>query len=777
MQTLPAAITAEKNKTTGAKPVWILKLSRTGTTPLYISDRVLTITAADGTSQTTKAWVSSWGVLKEGITNGLGEMTIADYDLHLMADPTDAANIIYQVDTYDIETSTAEIQHWYEGMVAGTAAIKKFVGYVKEVSVDQNDEGVSLRLQDATLKLQGTLGTVLDSVTYPLADPDHIGKLLPIVFGTVNKLPALCVDAGWVTSLANQALSTDTTITVSELPSTTVVGKTFYIDAEQVTVTAANTTTRVLTVTRGVNGTTIANHSMGSVVIEKKATPIVFILADHALDTIGEIYIRVAGVDVNITASVTKYLGTSGNQLAAYPGKAAITIATTPAVMQQIWLAINNALDVDQGNHTHPTSTSTTVLRPNNVIYVYGGTLANNYNGTYAQRAFDNDTATYMQGNLAVQLSQVCDGTYNASPGFTYTTVNNIASCLNIRVGVVAECGYDYGSPVRIQLFIKGVMVLNQAIGNVFASGTFYTGWYPFTNMSDLYSYPSTSFAKIVMQNGSDCRCKEIWFEIQTGTATTYSPAAGVALTGDLSLIGNSIANVYTMDQLMANVARTTVATPLLACNDILSRVGYPAATGSSNITTAINGAITTQQSALYWLTRIAFESWALFKVSSAGSKLVPRGAGASQKPITSAMVRNSSRRKSAYEDIINKIALKFDLDYASTSADPYRQTVSDVNSASQTRYGVQDRPDLFLFQFITSSAIATALRDAYLTWYAARHWVHEVEVFLDNIEVEFGDSITLGFITGAPVGFVREARVAPGDDSAPDTITLVVEV
>jgi hypothetical protein len=310
-----------------------------------------------------------------------------------------------------------------------------------------------------------------------------------------------------------------------------------------------------------------------------------------------------------------------------------------------------------------------------------------------------------------------------------------------------------------------------------YASGTYYTGWYPFTNMSDLYSYPTSSFARIVLNNGSTSICNEIWIEVQTGTPTTYSPAAGVALTGDLSLIGNSIANVYTMDALLANAIRSTVNTPLLACNDILSRVSYPAATGSSAITTAINGAITTQQSAIYWLTRIAFESWALFKVSSADSKLVPRGAGVSQKTITAAMARNSSRRKSAYEDIINKIDLKFDLDYSNVTADPYRQTVSATNATSQTRYGIQDRADLFMFQFITSATIATALRDTYLTWYSARHWVHEVEVFLDNIEVEFGDSITLEFITGSPVGFVREARVAPGDDSEPDTITLVVEV
>ncbi len=939
MQTLPAAMTTEKNKTAGAKPVWILKLSRTGTTPLYISDRVLTITAADGTTQTTKAWVSSWGVLKEGITNGLGEMSIADYDLHLLADPTDAANIIYQVDTYDIETSTAEVQHWYEGMVAGTAAIKKFVGYVKEVSVDQNDEGVSLRLQDATLKLQGTLGTVLDSDTYPLADPDHIGKLLPIVFGTVNKLPALCVDAGWVTSLAQAISPTDYFFELSDVPETTK-NKTIYVDNEQITllndpadvfevsnawygsvawgnteyggtyvasqtnngdkkgaagaywqqaagaaynhitnnfkyptkiyelylfsvqdnynspadvdwtstltgslyviqdfdvyyctddqynwqllkqvrnndkivcrvgfdtpVTALHvlvvmlrspdnwmrvvelailgTYDKKMTVTRGANSTTPVNHAMGATVIEKKATPIVFLLADHPLETIGNIYIRVAGIDVDITGLVTKYLGTSGNQLAAYPGKAAITIATTPSVMQQLYLTINNALNLNQGNHTHPTVINAPqIIRPNGAGNVYNGTSANNWNSTFAQNCWDGNADTYMTGYQQSHYAEFSGGPENQNVVKFYTNaINNIANLMEVRVGCICQTP-GYGAGVcYLRLIVNGVEVCQLAIPNNAPKGTYQTGWFALNDFSQIYNnggaHP-TSYISMTMTNVPTSYLFDIWFEYRTGTATTYSAATGVALTGDLSLIGNNISNVYTMDQLMANVARPSVNTPLLACNDILSRVNYPAATGSSNITTAINGAITTPQSALYWLTKIAFESWALFKVSSAGSLLVPRGAGASQKPITAAMVRNSSRRKSAYEDIINKINLKFDFDYSNTTNDPYRQTTSATDATSQARYGIQDRPDLFLFQFITSASIATALRDAYLTWYSARHWVHEVEVFLDNIEVEFGDSITLAFIAGSPVGFVREARVAPGDDSEPDTITLVVEV
>lgn len=99
------------------------------------------------------------------------------------------------------------------------------------------------------------------------------------------------------------------------------------------------------------------------------------------------------------------------------------------------------------------------------------------------------------------------------------------------------------------------------------------------------------------------------------------------------------------------------------------------------------------------------------------------------------------------------------------------------VSPCQISGYPLPNRADLFMFQFITSSAIASALRDAYLNWYSARHWVHEIEVMLDNIEIEFGDSVTLGFISGTPVGFVREARVAPGDDDNLDTITLVVEV
>jgi hypothetical protein len=764
MRSLPTEITTQKNKPAGAQPVWILKLPRYGTTPIYLSDRKVTFWDASAAMQTAKPWVSSWGSIKEGITNGLGELSVGDFDVHILSDPLEFYNIVYQVQYYDLETEPAELFLWFDGMnePENIPPVLIFSGYVKEISIDRNDAGVELRLQDATLKLQGTVGTVLDTATYPLADPDHIGKLLPIVYGSVAKLPALCVDAGWVTSLANQIIPTDTTVTVSELPSTSVVGKTFYIDAEQITVTSVNTTTRVLTVTRGANSSTIANHATGTVIIEKKATPIVFLLADHVLDTIGDIFIRVAGVDVNITTSVTKYLGTPANQLTAYPGKAAITIATTPTVLQQIHMSIENSLSLNDALHNHAagTLTTTNVVSDTQNLAQTTGTASTNLR--------------YLPAGTYTLYGTALTKTFPAPPGtiltctLSYTITCPSGSYIYMGDKLIEGPTPSYNNASRSYTFnssdAAGMAQNTFSVRVWLWSGTIYTPNYTY---DDIRSASATASVSRSFTYNS----------ITSSNVSVSQSNSGVALTGDLSLVGNNIANVYTMDQLMASVARTSVATPLLAINDILTRAGQLVATGSSAITTAINGAITDQRSAITWLGRLAFEAWALFKVSGAGSKLIPRGTGASQKTITISMIRNYTRRKSAYEDIINKIDLRFDLDYSNTTADPYRQTVSAENATSQGRYGNQDRTDLFSCQFITSSAIATSLRDAYLTFYSDRHWVYDIEVFLDNIEVEFGDSITLGFITGSPVGVVREARVTPGDDTDPDTIILVVEV
>lgn len=785
MKNYPVAFSAKKNAKTGSNPIWLLVLDD-GVTTYYISDRVVTVKNLAGADVTTVAWVSSWGELIEGISNLIGEFSIGELRIHLLNDPNNAANIIHIIDNHDIETNPAYLCCWFYGIADPCQAV--FCGYVREINIDGNDSGVELLLQDFSLKAENIVGHIITRTNYPLAEPSEIGKLVPIPFGVVNKLRAVYVDCGWVTAISVAITITDTVIYVSELFSATTVGKTVYIDNEQLYITAENSITKALTVTRGYNSTTAATHAIGSVVIEKKSTPLVFLCGDIPVTNIGTIYVRVRGIDIDITSSCTKYLGSADNQLAAFPDKAAITIATTPNIMRDIDLAIINGLNVNQGNHTHASSTSVTTLRPTGAGSVYGGTSANNWNNTMAQNSWDGNAATSMTGPAQANYSEVTTvpGIGNLSiVRFYYSTVNNLANCLRIRVGVIADVSGNYGN-AAFGLVIQGSLVASGVIPQGSAKNTFYTGWANFTSMATLYNYggaSATSYAFCNISNISTRYLYEIWFEIETGVPIPSSAATGVMLTGDVSLIGNSVANVDVIDALLCNVVNANQNTPKSTCDWLLTNYGPPgiiACSSDNTIHTTVgnlNSAIINQKPVSYWLNRIAFEFRSRFKWNITGAALMYRAdVLASSKTATQAQTNNFNRRLSDYEDIINTINLKYARDWSSSDAEPYTQVVSLSDATSQSRFGFREKSDLFRFDFITDATLAANIAAWYLAHYKSRHWIVTLELFLDNMELEFMDDITIEVFANQ-IGEIMEARLRPGDDQTPDGITIIVEM
>lgn len=243
VKTFPTAFATEKNKKTGAKPVWILMLT-VNSVNYFIANRVLSIPSFTGSSPwpastaiTTKKWAKSWGQLQEGISNSLAEFNVSSYTFEAIIDPDASPNMETLCTQYDIEESAARLFLWFEGCTDFPQMM--FSGFVKDITIP-SDTSVILTIQDDSIKLERCyIGTKLDTTTYPLADPDDIGKVIPIVYNAVEKVPALCVDSGWVSSLVTDINGTEPSFRVSEIPTATLVGRTFSIDDEQMTVTAS----------------------------------------------------------------------------------------------------------------------------------------------------------------------------------------------------------------------------------------------------------------------------------------------------------------------------------------------------------------------------------------------------------------------------------------------------------------------------------------------------------------------------------------------------------
>ena len=134
---------------------------------------------------------------------------------------------------------------------------------------------------------------------FPEASESVIGRKVPLIFGEVEKFPAISVTTGQTTELYGAHGTDDTTIRVYSVEGFPASG-TLLIDAEQITYTSVDTAynwlgTTVqafLGCTREANGTEKVFHQHG-VEVSEQLSETVFVMADHACKVID--MVRVAG--------------------------------------------------------------------------------------------------------------------------------------------------------------------------------------------------------------------------------------------------------------------------------------------------------------------------------------------------------------------------------------------------------------------------------------------------------------------------------------------------
>jgi hypothetical protein len=271
---------------------------------------------------------------------------------------------------------------------------------------------------------------------------------------------------------------------------------------------------------------------------------------------------------------------------------------------------------------------------------------------------------------------------------------------------------------------------------------------------------------------------------LKTGAATRTGSVAktgAVTKSGSVTLTGNSVANTLIGDAILVDVVGRTDNTPLVAISFLMAKysayIGAMEQIGNFPDGYVLNGAITESKSVLYWINRIAFEFRSFFKFQAGSAKLIVRpDSFTSRKTITKAQINNFSRSKTAYEDIINTVSLRYNRDYSkSKSSTAYKSLAAGTDSASVTKYGELEKAENFFCDFITDATLAGSVRDFYLTWYATRHWIYSLECFLDQIELEFGDQVATELRVGS-IGMIRESGISPGNNDM-DRVNLKIEL
>jgi hypothetical protein len=189
-------------------------------------------------------------------------------------------------------------------------------------------------------------GEIVSLDTYPGADPDDIGKLLPIVYGAAKNVPFLAVDAGSLNTLLSNIDAVMTQIDLSDASEFANSGGLIQVDEEQISYVSI-VGNQLQGCTRGYGSTNAVAHNAGAIVAELQ-TSYVYLIG-HPVRAIDVVYVenKETGQHIKQSGNFTAYTGQTGNEYTGYEGKACIVFHTLASISRQINIQAVDTIDVD----------------------------------------------------------------------------------------------------------------------------------------------------------------------------------------------------------------------------------------------------------------------------------------------------------------------------------------------------------------------------------------------------------------------------------------------
>ena len=745
MKTFTTLLNTEKNKKTGASPVWILKIPFAAGT-VYLSDRVFTITGWMSPDPTIFPWIAAWGQIDEDIAGSLTLPMVSDFEVNINIDPDAATDIHTLLWGGTPETLKCELYLWFEGLDASIdPPVNFWTGNI--IDFERISEVLyNVRLVDESLRIDKYPGRVLSLADYPNASLDDVGYQMVIGYGTSEKTPALRLDVGKKTSLIDAITATATDFYLTD-GTGFANGSDILIDGEQIHITTISTN-HITACTRGYNSTTAAIHSRGALVLEKKTT-CVFLYRDHPVKSIGNIYaLREDGVPVDVTSLCTKYTGQGGaNDLSGYAGMAVITC---PGYIT-FNLAVSLGL-VDGIAYTADTDGESIEER-----------LCTGFPLTISEGAAPSGSyASMPSGTVLRRWYEVgWHGSITTPPiGDITIAILGVSVCILTAAGVLNEL---CSSPILINC----------------------PGGWPGGSLGPSKTGSSGDW-DITFDYVKMCQSKDISTAL-TKTGTVTLTGADVAV-GDILLIsgegykddvsgtftGTPSALIERPDHIFKHFLYTQAAWPVA---DFSTDAATPFAADSYKFSMVINERKRIKE----WLTYMALQCRCWFRFAGGKAYLLYRTDSlVSDKTITAAMSGMNTDYtttvriiRSPLDEILNVIYLYYQRDWTQPiGREAYQAVTKASDSTSITAYGEKEMAYTFLFDFVRDATMAADLRDFYLARYKDRKKVVTATVFLDNCEIEFADAVTFAAL-GNLLCEVRKVGLAPGNARTNDKIIL----
>ena len=775
----------EAQKLRGAFPVWILKCPFPSTGTIYISDQVFTIAGWDG-GITTKNWIRRWGQIDEDIESQQAATRVSDLSLDLLINPADDPTIhdILWTEANGVETVNCELYLWFKGIDAGTSPPRmKWAGNI--VDYKKIDElGYTVQLIDqSVMVLSQPIGSLLSIADYPNADPDDIGKAIPIIYGSVAKAPALAVDAGWITTITEDISDSDTDIEVSDA-SGLEDGDVIQAEDEKIEIGTVSGNT-LLSCTRAHDSTIATTHDKG-ISIGKIQTEYWYLIADHPVKAIGDIYVdgvRQTGGDF------TKYIDHSG--------QAKVKFTALPLLRKSVDVEVDDNAKVTDYTLDHNDGIN------HNASHVEEQTASALYDYPY--------DAAWVEG--VANRKRVARFTH---PGIDYDQIK-VALWARplIHNGLTDDTIY-----IRLRQVVSPNTVSSwQAWAYHPAGGSFDK------SSSVLLDFTAITTGDIEIEAYHESSGTEQLVEWDTISCTrTIVSDAGVIGTGAASktdaikdkidggkayyvgLIGNSSADTVIGTRITANVdgyeddgPGTYTGTPnaLIEQPDhVIKHIlniygGLPVSSFYTDASAdflskgyKFAGLITEYPELKGLVRALAWQCRCWFRFSEAQAQLLYRPDSlVSDKTITPNMVRmdgDTGRTtlagpwQSPLTDVLNEINLHYDRDWSKDGEDAYQALEAGSDSNSVTKYGLKANKELFFFDFVRESAMATDLVSFYIARYKDRHKEFSLETHLYNEALTFADGVELEMVDNLIVELMK-VNFYPGSgrDMRVDRITL----
>jgi len=235
----------------------------------------------------------------------------------------------------------ATFQFVHEGAMASGDEVGIITGEIENIE-GMSPESVSVRVSGKILGLASKWPyTIVNTTDYAGADPDDVGKMLPQVWGSCYRVPFRAVDAGQITTLAQDLAAAYTgNVNVTDTTGFPGGGLTAQIDAEKVLYTVIDGDTINISA-RAQGGTSDVAHDLGAKVAEIQTT--YFYIIGHAVKAINAVYVDNV---LQPAANYTVYTGQAASQHATYGAKAVIAFNTLPILTKQINVDANDTIDV-----------------------------------------------------------------------------------------------------------------------------------------------------------------------------------------------------------------------------------------------------------------------------------------------------------------------------------------------------------------------------------------------------------------------------------------------